>query len=194
MRHIDFAPLYRSTVGFDRLFNLLDGVSGFDAGASRLSALQHRAAGRERVRITMAVAGFSEDELKVDVKEQALNVRGEKKAEEGAPVPAPRHRRAHVRAPLPARRPRRGQGRRSEGRPAPHRPRAQRAGAAEAAHRCDRQRQGREAGRGECVTDSRRSLSAANGAGVRACGARSASPCSAGMTLLTLRVAATRPR
>ena len=32
MRQIDFAPLYRSTVGFDRLFDMLDGVSGFDAG------------------------------------------------------------------------------------------------------------------------------------------------------------------
>src|SRR5581483_12389397 len=34
MRHVDFAPLYRSTVGFDRLFDMLDSVAGFDAGAS----------------------------------------------------------------------------------------------------------------------------------------------------------------
>ena len=38
--------------------------------------------GENEYRITMAVAGFSEDELKIDVKEQTLNVRGEKKAEE----------------------------------------------------------------------------------------------------------------
>ena len=42
MRTFDLAPLYRSTVGFDRLFSMLDNAAGFDAGA-RLPALQHRA-------------------------------------------------------------------------------------------------------------------------------------------------------
>jgi len=82
MRQIDFAPLYRSSVGFDRLFDLLDGVSGFDAGASAYPPYNIERLGENEYRITMAVAGFSEDELKVDVKEQILNVRGEKKAED----------------------------------------------------------------------------------------------------------------
>ena len=43
MRPIDFAPLYRSTVGFDRLFNLLELGRRVRPGADRLSTLQHRA-------------------------------------------------------------------------------------------------------------------------------------------------------
>ena len=148
MRQIDFAPLYRSTVGFDRLFDMLDGASGFDAGAAAYPPYNIERLGENEYRITMAVAGFSEDELKIDVKEQTLNVRGEKKAEEqGAPVPAPRHRHPRVRPTLPPRRPCRGEGRGPQGRPAPRRPRAQRARAAEAAHRCHQQRQGGQASR-----------------------------------------------
>ena len=82
MRHFDFAPLYRSTVGFDRLAQILDNVTGLDNetvyppyNIERLSDNEYR--------ITMAVAGFGQDELKVDVKESALSVRGEKKAEDG---------------------------------------------------------------------------------------------------------------
>src|SRR5205823_2366087 len=82
MRQIDFAPLYRSTVGFDRLFDMLDGVSGFDAGPTAYPPYNIERLGDNEYRITMAVAGFSEDELKVDVKEQTLSVRGEKKAEQ----------------------------------------------------------------------------------------------------------------
>jgi len=82
MRQIDFAPLYRSTVGFDRLFDLLDGVSGFDPGASTYPPYNIERLGENEYRITMAVAGFAQDEIKVDVKEQALAVTGEKKAEE----------------------------------------------------------------------------------------------------------------
>src|SRR5262245_22652109 len=82
MRHIDFAPLYRSTVGFDRLFNLLDSVSGLDQGPAAYPPYNIERLGENQYRITMAVAGFSEDELKVDVKEQTLSVRGEKKVED----------------------------------------------------------------------------------------------------------------
>ena len=82
MRHIDFAPLYRSTVGFDRLFDLLDAVPGFDAVANAYPPYNIERLSENEYRVTMAVAGFSEDELKVDVKEQTLSVRGEKKAEQ----------------------------------------------------------------------------------------------------------------
>src|SRR5262245_2339285 len=82
MRQIDFAPLYRSTVGFDRLFDMLEGVSGFDAGPTAYPPYNIERLGDSEYRITMAVAGFSEDELKVDVKEQTHNVRGEKKVED----------------------------------------------------------------------------------------------------------------
>ena len=82
MRQIDFAPLYRSTVGFDRLFDLLDAAPGFDAAVPAYPPYNIERLGENEYRITMAVAGFSEDELKLDVKEQTLTVRGEKKAEE----------------------------------------------------------------------------------------------------------------
>ena len=82
MRQIDFAPLYRSTVGFDRLFDMLEGVTGFDAGAAAYPPYNIERLDDNQYRITMAVAGFSEDELKVDVKEQTLSVRGEKKVED----------------------------------------------------------------------------------------------------------------
>jgi molecular chaperone IbpA len=82
MRHIDFAPLYRSTVGFDRLFDLLDAVPGFDAGATAYPPYNIERLSENEYRVTMAVAGFAEDEIGVDVKEQTLTVRGEKKAED----------------------------------------------------------------------------------------------------------------
>jgi molecular chaperone IbpA len=82
MRPIDFAPLYRSTVGFDRLFNLLDQVTGFDQSPTAYPPYNIERLGENEYRITMAVAGFSQDEVKVDVKEQTLNVSGAKKAEE----------------------------------------------------------------------------------------------------------------
>ena len=82
MRQIDFAPLYRSTVGFDRLFDLLDSVPGFDAGATAYPPYNIERLSENEYRVTMAVAGFAEDEIHVDVKEQTLTVRGEKKAED----------------------------------------------------------------------------------------------------------------
>lgn len=78
MRHTDFAPLYRSTIGFDRLVQMLDSVSGFDAD-NAYPPYNIERMGDNEYRITMAVAGFSEDEIKIDVKETQLNVKGEKK-------------------------------------------------------------------------------------------------------------------
>ena len=82
MRPIDFAPLYRSTVGFDRLFDLLDSVTGLDQTAPGYPPYNIERLGDNEYRITMAVAGFSQDELRVDVKEQALTIAGAKKPDE----------------------------------------------------------------------------------------------------------------
>jgi len=82
MRPIDFAPLYRSTVGFDRLFDLLDSVTGLDQAAPGYPPYNIERLGDNEYRITMAVAGFSQDELRVDVKEQTLTVAGARKADE----------------------------------------------------------------------------------------------------------------
>jgi len=80
MRQFDFAPLYRSTVGFDRLAQLLDTVGGFDADGYPPYNIERL--GNNEYRITMAVAGFNKDEFRVEVKEQTLLVTGEKKADD----------------------------------------------------------------------------------------------------------------
>lgn len=80
MRHIDFTPLYRSTIGFDRLVSLLDTVAGFE-GESGFPPYNIERLGDNQYRITMALAGFDRDELKIEVKENTLTVSGEKKAD-----------------------------------------------------------------------------------------------------------------
>lgn len=82
MRPFDFAPLYRSTVGFDRLVQLLDSVTGFDAEAPAYPPYNIERTGDNEYRITMAVAGFADGELKLEVKEQTLTVKGEKAPED----------------------------------------------------------------------------------------------------------------
>ena len=82
MRPIDFTPLYRSTVGFDRLFELIDSVAGLDQGSSGYPPYNIERLGENEYRITMAVAGFGKDEIRVDVKEQTLTVAGAKKPED----------------------------------------------------------------------------------------------------------------
>jgi molecular chaperone IbpA len=80
MRQFDLAPLYRSTVGFDRLAKLMDGVGGLDADGYPPYNIERL--GDNDYRITMAVAGFDKDEFKVEVNEQALVVSGEKKPDD----------------------------------------------------------------------------------------------------------------
>lgn len=80
MRHFDLTPLYRSTVGFDRLAQLMDTFGGTDTESPYPPYNIERLADNE-YRISMAVAGFCRNELSVDVKESALSVRGEKKPE-----------------------------------------------------------------------------------------------------------------
>lgn len=79
MRQFDYSPFYRSSVGFDRLFQLLDGAEG--AADSGYPPYNIERLGDNSYRITMAVAGFSDSDLKIDVKENALSVRGDKKPE-----------------------------------------------------------------------------------------------------------------
>lgn len=82
MRHFDLSPLYRSTVGFDQLFNMLDGVSGPEGGSPSYPPYNIERLAEHSYRITMAVAGFTEADLSIEVKENALTVIGEKAAQE----------------------------------------------------------------------------------------------------------------
>ena len=114
MRTFDLAPLYRSTVGFDRLFSLFD-----QARPDTTSALAGyppyniERTGENAYRITVAVAGFAEPELSIVAKENTLTIRGEKQSQDRATGRGALsgYRRARLRARVPARRPCRGQGR-----------------------------------------------------------------------------------
>ena len=81
MRPFDFAPLYRSTVGFDRLVQMLDGAAGVDSEATAYPPYNIERLGDNEYRITMAIAGFSDAEIKIEVKENALSVTGAKASE-----------------------------------------------------------------------------------------------------------------
>jgi molecular chaperone IbpA len=81
MRQYDLAPLYRNTVGFDRLFSMLDQFVGVDAAPSYPPYNIERT-GENAYRISIAVAGFTDRDLTIEVKENALSVRGEKKPAE----------------------------------------------------------------------------------------------------------------
>ncbi|HEX5377816.1 MAG TPA: Hsp20 family protein [Phenylobacterium sp.] len=80
MRTIDFSPLYRSVVGFDRLAQLLETAS-VDA-ASGYPPYNIERTDENAYRIEIAVAGFRSDELNIEVKENLLTVQGRKAANE----------------------------------------------------------------------------------------------------------------
>jgi molecular chaperone IbpA len=82
MRTYDLTPLYRSTVGFDRLFSLLDSFGGVDGSAPTYPPYNIERTGENAYRISLALAGFAEKELNIEVKENTLVIRGEKETTE----------------------------------------------------------------------------------------------------------------
>lgn len=83
MRNFDLAPLYRATVGFDRIADLMDRVLTNDVAQPTYPPYNIEKTAENAYRISIAVAGFSADELSVDVKENTLFVAA-RKAEEPA--------------------------------------------------------------------------------------------------------------
>jgi molecular chaperone IbpA len=77
MRHFDLSPLYRQTVGFDRLFNLLDQAGAVET-ASTYPPYNIERTGENAYRVTLAVAGFSRDELAIETRENTLSIKGSK--------------------------------------------------------------------------------------------------------------------
>jgi len=75
---IDYSPFFRSTVGFDRLFDLLDSASeqGYPPYNIERNDENH-------YRVTLAVAGFAEKDLSVDVKDRVLTITGKRESETG---------------------------------------------------------------------------------------------------------------
>src|SRR5579871_2442554 len=72
----DLSPFYRSTVGFDRLFSMLDKAVGGDQNAPTYPPYNIEKTGENAYRITLAVAGFGGNELTVETRENTLTVRG----------------------------------------------------------------------------------------------------------------------
>ncbi len=81
MRHFDLTPLYRSTIGFDRLGSLLDTLTSFEGDAPSYPPYNIERVGENEYRISMAVAGFGEADLSLEVKENTLSISGEKLSE-----------------------------------------------------------------------------------------------------------------
>src|SRR6476646_2008741 len=82
MRTYDLTPFYRSTVGFDRLFSLLDRATA--DGSPGYPPYNIERTGENSYRISVAVSGFSQGELSIVAKENTLTIKGEKSANENA--------------------------------------------------------------------------------------------------------------
>jgi len=85
MRQLDLSPLYRSTVGFDHLFNLVNqAAAGFETAPSYPPYnIEHTV--ENGYRITVAVAGFSEKDLAIELREGVLTIRGAKENQADEP-------------------------------------------------------------------------------------------------------------
>ena len=82
MRNYDFSPLYRATVGFDRIADLMDRALTADAPQPTYPPYNIEKTADDAYRISIAVAGFSADELSVEVKDGAVHVAARKSADE----------------------------------------------------------------------------------------------------------------
>jgi len=80
MRQFDLSPLYRSTIGFDRLFNMIDQAAGFEA-APTYPPYNIERTGENAYRISVAVAGFAANDLSIETKENSLTIRGSRERE-----------------------------------------------------------------------------------------------------------------
>ena len=82
MRSFDFAPLYRSSVGFDQIANMMDRVLSSDGAVPSYPPYNIEKLNDDSYRISIAVAGFSDDDLSVEVRDKALIVSARKSGEE----------------------------------------------------------------------------------------------------------------
>lgn len=78
MRDFDLTPLYRSAIGFDRMANLLDSITRSEQSQPSYPPYNIELTGDDKYRISMAVAGFDQSELDIQVHENTLTVSGKK--------------------------------------------------------------------------------------------------------------------
>ena len=82
MDRFDFSPLFRSTIGFDRLARMVDSATRVDGAAVSYPPYNIEKTGEDAYRLTMAVAGFARNELDITVHENSLIVTGKAQGEE----------------------------------------------------------------------------------------------------------------
>lgn len=82
MRNFDLSPLYRSAIGFDRMANVLDSLTRTEQAQPGYPPYNIELTGEDQYRITMAVAGFTQSELNIEVEQNRLTVSGKKSQEE----------------------------------------------------------------------------------------------------------------
>ncbi|MEM7619040.1 MAG: Hsp20 family protein [Pseudomonadota bacterium] len=82
MKHFDLTPLYRSTVGFDRVASILDSFAKVDLEPTGFPPYDIIRRNENDYRITLAVSGFSRQELDIEARENTLTIKGSKTAEE----------------------------------------------------------------------------------------------------------------
>src|ERR1700749_1313437 len=81
MDRFDFSPLFRSTIGFDRLTRLVDAATRVDSASLAYPPYNIEKTGEDSYRLTMAVAGFGQDDLDLVVKDNTLFITGRGKTE-----------------------------------------------------------------------------------------------------------------
>ncbi|AOS97661.1 Small heat shock protein IbpA [Microbulbifer aggregans] len=81
MRNFDFSPLYRSAIGFDRMASLLNTMNSTEQNQPAYPPYNIELTGEDSYRITMAVAGFEQSELDIQVEQNRLTIAGKKPEE-----------------------------------------------------------------------------------------------------------------
>jgi molecular chaperone IbpA len=82
MDRFDFSPLFRSSIGFDRLARLVDSATRVEGAAPTYPPYNIEATGEDAYRLTMAVAGFSREEIDITVQENSLVISGKAQKED----------------------------------------------------------------------------------------------------------------
>src|SRR4051812_43770264 len=78
MRTYDFAPFYRSTVGFDRMLSMIDPAGGSEESMPGYPPYNIERTGENSYRISVAVAGFTDADLSIEAKDDTVTIRGDK--------------------------------------------------------------------------------------------------------------------
>jgi molecular chaperone IbpA len=92
MRSFDFTPLYRSTIGFDRIASLLDSLAAHETSGHAYPPYNIEKMGENAYRITLAAAGFAEAELSIESRDGQLVIAGRKQPEKEEPSRTYLHR------------------------------------------------------------------------------------------------------